>query len=204
MRLPGRIGNAVPAVCERQQGLNTITAARACLVIGAARSGKSRYAQQLAEAAGRQPIYLATATVGDDEMRARVDAHRSDRDPRWRTVEEPLALAEVLGDLTRPDAIVLVDCLTLWLSNLMLGGADIEAATGRLAASIPRLPGPVVFVSNEVGAGIVPDNRLARSFRDAQGRLNQVMASVCDTVVLVSAGLPMLLKPGADSRVRFA
>lgn len=183
--------------------MNATSAARACLVIGAARSGKSRYAQQLAEAADRQPIYLATATAEDDEMRSRVAAHRGDRDPRWRTVEEPLALAETLVRLARPDAIVLVDCLTLWLSNLMLGGSDLGDATRRLAASIPHLPGPVIFVSNEVGAGIVPDNRLARAFRDAQGRLNQGMAEACDTVVLVSAGLPVLLKPGAPPPVRF-
>ncbi|MBE7219333.1 MAG: bifunctional adenosylcobinamide kinase/adenosylcobinamide-phosphate guanylyltransferase [Caulobacteraceae bacterium] len=178
-------------------------AARSCLVVGAARSGKSAYAQALAEADGRAPVYVATAEVYDAEMRARVEAHRAARDGRWRTAEAPLDLGEALARLCAPEAIVLVDCLTLWLTNVMLGGRDVEAAGRDLAAAVPGLAGPVIFVSNEVGAGIVPDNRLARDFRDAQGRLNQAVAQACDAVVLVSAGLPLVLKPAAPPRLRF-
>ena len=179
-------------------------AARSCLVVGAARSGKSAYAQALAEADGRPPVYVATAEVSDAEMRTRVDAHRAARDGRWRTAEAPLDLGDALVRLCGPEAIVLVDCLTLWLTNVMLGGRDVDAAGRELAAALPGLAGPVIFVSNEVGAGIVPDNRLARDFRDAQGRLNQAMAKACDAVVLVAAGLPLALKPAVPPRLRFS
>ena len=170
-------------------------AARTCLVLGGARSGKSGYAQTLAERSGLAPIYVATATVYDDEMQDRVDRHRAARDHRWRTVEEPLALAATLEREAAPEAVVLVDCLTLWLTNVMLGGGDADAASSGLAEAIAGVRGPLVLVSNEVGMGIVPDNALARAFRDAQGRLNQTMAEACDAVVLVTSGLPMLLKP---------
>ena len=169
------------------------------LVLGGARSGKSRYAEALATACGRTKIYVATATAWDEEMQARIANHRQDRaGAGWRTVEEPLALRETLGRQANPDRIVLVDCLTLWLTNLMLGGHDAEAEARGLAADLPRLGGAVILVSNEVGWGIVPDNALARAFRDAQGRLNQAMAQVCGHVVLVAAGLPLVLKPGSD------
>jgi adenosylcobinamide kinase / adenosylcobinamide-phosphate guanylyltransferase len=176
--------------------------ARSCLVIGGARSGKSTYAQRLAEASGLAPVYLATATIGDAEMRDRVTAHQAARDARWTTREEPLALAEALAGAAGSDAVVLVDCLTLWLTNLILGDHDVDAATRPLLALIPSLPGPVVFVSNEVGTGIVPDNALARRFRDAQGRLNQQVAAACDAVVLVTAGLPLRLKPADPPGLR--
>ena len=179
-------------------------AARTILVIGAARSGKSAYAQALAEADGREPVYIATAGIHDAEMEARVAAHQEARDSRWRTVEAPLDLAAALGRHGTADRIVLVDCLTLWLTNLMLGGHDIAAATENVTACLPGLAGPVLFVSNEVGAGIVPDNRLARDFRDAQGRLNQAMARVCEAVVLVAAGLPLALKPSPAPRFRLS
>ena len=179
-------------------------ATRTCLVIGAARSGKSAYAQALAEADGRPPVYIATAGLFDDEMRARVAAHQQARDARWRTVEAPLDLAAALARECAAESFVLVDCLTLWLTNVMLGGHNADTATRALAAALPGLAGPVLFVSNEVGAGIVPDNRLARDFRDAQGRLNQAMARACDAVVLVAAGLPLGLKPAPAPRLGFA
>lgn len=173
------------------------------LVIGGARSGKSRHAEALARGTGLERVYLATATAWDDEMRERVAAHRAMRArDGWRTVEEPLALVEALRREAAPGRVLLVDCLTLWLSNVMLDAsadrarAITEAACADLAAAGPDLAGPAVFVSNEVGWGIVPDNRLARDFRDAQGRLNQRMAEVCGRVTLVAAGLPLVLKGG--------
>jgi adenosylcobinamide kinase / adenosylcobinamide-phosphate guanylyltransferase len=170
---------------------------RSLLVLGGARSGKSRYAQDVAERSGKRLIYVATAQAGDAEMAARIAAHRTARGPAWQTIEVPLALGDALRAATAPDAIVLVDCLTLWLGNLMLGADDIMAESQRLGSLIGELAGPVILVSNEVGNGIVPQNALARQFRDAQGRLNQLVAAACDMVVLVTAGLPVTLKPGA-------
>ena len=166
------------------------------LILGGARSGKSRHAQALAEASGHALLYLATAAAGDGEMRERIAQHKAERGPRWRTIEEPLALAPTLLRAAQPHQIILVDCLTLWLSNLMLAGRDIAIETAALAAALPQLRGNVLFVSNEVGSGIVPDNRLARDFRDAQGRLNQSMAAACGHVSLIVAGLPLVLKAG--------
>ena len=176
--------------------------ARTCLIVGGARSGKSRYAQSLAEASGRSPIYIATAAAADDEMRDRIARHQAARDARWRTVEEPLALADVLSRDVAAGSVVLVDCLTLWLTNLVLGDKDIEAATMDLIQRLPTLEGAVIFVSNEVGSGIVPDNALARRFRDEQGRLNQALAQAVDAVVLVAAGLPLQLKPNTGPSLR--
>lgn len=176
--------------------------ARLTLVLGGARSGKSRAAEALAEASDGRLIYCATATDwGDLEMAARIADHRDRRGPRWTTREAPLDLAAMLAAEARPDAVVVVDCLTLWLTNVMLAEHDVAAATAALAAELARLRGPVVLVSNEVGSGIVPDNALARRFRDAQGRLNQAMAQACDTVLLVVAGLPLLVKPDPGPRV---
>ena len=163
---------------------------RLTLVLGGARSGKSRYAEALI---GEQPaIYIATATAGDEDMSARIRAHRARRGGNWTTREAPLDLAATLaaGD-GRPR---LVDCLTLWLSNLLLAGRDPAAEAAALLRSLPRLSGPTVFVANEVGLGIVPDNELARRFRDHAGRLNQDLAAVADRVVFIAAGLPMILK----------
>ena len=164
-------------------------------MLGGARSGKSRFAQALAEESDRDRVFVATAQAYDAEMDARIAAHVADRDSRWRTIDAPFDLAAVLRAEAGPRRVVLVDCLTLWLSNLMLRGDDVDAAGFALAALVATLDGPVVYVSNEVGGGIVPDNALARRFRDAQGRLNQVMAAACRTVVLVTAGLPLVLKP---------
>lgn len=167
---------------------------RRTLVIGGARSGKSRYAQSRAEAMAGRHIFIATAEAWDDEMRARIARHRDDRDARWTTVDAPTDLPAAIAAHDRPDAILLVDCLTLWLSNLMLADADLDAATADLAAALDGHSGQIILVANEVGWGIVPDNALARRFRDAAGRLNQNMAAACDAVVLVAAGLPLSLK----------
>jgi adenosylcobinamide kinase/adenosylcobinamide-phosphate guanylyltransferase len=164
---------------------------RLTLVLGGARSGKSRHAEALLAKAPPPWTYIATATALDDEMRERVALHRARRNERWRTVEAPLDLAGALAESEDP---VLVDCLTLWLTNLMLGGHAIEEATERLESVLPARQAPTVLVSNEVGLGIVPDNPLARCFRDAQGRLNQRMATLCDRVVFMVAGLPMEVK----------
>lgn len=168
--------------------------ARLTLVLGGARSGKSAYAERLCLSSGLDPIYLATAEARDAEMAARIDRHRERRGSRWHSVEAPLALVEALDRLAAARAIVLVDCLTLWLSNLIEAGRAPEAEAKRLIAALPALAGPAVFVSNEVGLGIVPDNPLARRFRDAAGQLNQGLAEAADRVVFIAAGLPLVLK----------
>ena len=173
------------------------------LVFGGARSGKSRYAQEMAENAGLEPWLIATAQAFDGEMVDRIARHRAERGSRWHLLEEPLHLAESLAQAAQPGRIVLVDCLTLWLSNLMLAEIDMEGAGAALASAVPRLRSPVIFVSNEVGTGIVPENALARRFRDAQGRLNQTMAQACEAVLMVQAGLPVQLKPGVRPEFRF-
>jgi adenosylcobinamide kinase/adenosylcobinamide-phosphate guanylyltransferase len=163
------------------------------LVIGGARSGKSSYAERQALAGGLPVTYLATATVGDAEMRARIDHHRARRPGAWRTVEEPLALAAALHREAAPERCLLVDCLTLWLSNLLLG-PGLEPQRQALLDVLPTLPGRIILVSNEVGWGIVPENALARRFADEQGRLNQAVAALSRCVTLVAAGLPLNLK----------
>lgn len=168
-------------------------------VIGGARSGKSRYAQARAEAAGGKPIFVATAEAFDDEMRDRIARHRADRDARWRTVEAPRDLPAALDALNTSDAVVLVDCLTLWVSNLLLADADMARAGRQLCDAIARFDGALILVANEVGLGIVPDNALARAFRDAAGQLNQAVAAAADEVVLLTAGLPLTLKARAGS-----
>lgn len=169
-------------------------------VLGGARSGKSRLAQQRAENSGLAPVLVATATAGDDEMADRIARHRAERDARWQTVEEPLDLAGRLATEARPGRILVVDCLTLWLTNVMFApdGLDPDREGEGLAATLSGLAGPVLLVSNEVGLGIVPDNRLARTFRDHQGRLNQRIAAVADRVTFVVAGLPLVLKGNED------
>jgi adenosylcobinamide kinase/adenosylcobinamide-phosphate guanylyltransferase len=164
------------------------------LVLGGARSGKSRFGERLLSGFPGHRIYLATAEPGDAEMRARIAEHRARRGDSWSTVEEPLALAERLAELSLPGTAVLVDCLTLWLANLLGAGRDPQADGRRLEEALLRLRGPVVFVSNEVGLGIVPDNALARRFRDEAGRLNQRMAASCQRVHFLAAGLPVTLK----------
>ncbi len=167
---------------------------RLTLVLGGARSGKSRYAEALIEAAAPMALYFATAEARDEEMAERIRRHRARRGARWLLVEEPLALADRLLAESRPDRPILVDCLTLWLSNLLLAGRDIDAEGAALAAALPKLNGPAVFVANEVGLGIVPANAMARVFRDHAGRLNQEIAARADRVVFLAAGLPLILK----------
>ncbi len=163
------------------------------LVLGGARSGKSAYAESLLASHLGARIYLATAEPGDDEMTARIREHRERRGDGWTTVEAPLDLADALAGVATGGAI-LVDCLTLWLSNLMAAGRDPDRETDRLLGAIGTIGVPMVLVSNEVGLGIVPDNKLAREFRDHAGRLNQAVASVADRVVFIAAGLPLVLK----------
>ena len=168
------------------------------LVLGGARSGKSVRAESLAlDAAGAGgAVYIATAQVLDDEMAARVAAHQARRGPEWETVECAVDLAGALARYAGPERAVLVDCLTLWLSNIMLGEDDVAAACAGLADWLHAAPGPVVLVANEVGLGIVPETPLGRRFRDAAGRLNQDVARVASRVELVTAGLPLVLKGG--------
>ncbi len=161
------------------------------LILGGARSGKTAHALRAAEATGRPLVMIATAQGLDAEMEARIARHRAERGPAWRTIEAPLDLADALAQV-RDGETAVIDCLTLWLSNLMHAERDIGAET---AALIAALAGKTVFlVSNEVGLGIVPDNALARRFRDAAGRLNQDIAAIADRAVFVAAGLPLVLK----------
>lgn len=164
------------------------------LILGGARSGKSAYAESLILDSGLAPVYFATASAGDIEMEARIAEHQRRRDEKWITVEEPLELPERLVQTAGRANAVLVDCLTMWLSNLMMAGRNVEADAHHLTDILPSLAGPVVFVSNEVGYGIVPGNEAARAFRDYQGALNQELAKRAESVVLVTAGIPQKLK----------
>ena len=169
------------------------------LVLGGARSGKSTYAEKLVTGtlfgtAPRPAVYIATAEAGDVEMATRIMAHRARRGVGWTTIEEPVKLAEALDGAQTHRQPVLVDCLTLWLSNLMHVGADLDEATDALLQALADSASPVVFVSNEVGLGRVPETPLGRSFRDAQGRLNMRVAERADRVVLMAAGLPLTMK----------
>jgi adenosylcobinamide kinase / adenosylcobinamide-phosphate guanylyltransferase len=163
------------------------------LVVGGARSGKSGLAERLVRESGRPRRYIATAEAWDGEMRDRIARHRADRGADWITVEAPLDLSAALSAVT-PNEAVLIDCATLWLTNHLLAEHDLDAETARLLAALETCPAPVTVVSNEVGWGIVPENALARRFRDAQGRLNQRIAAQAGLVIGVMAGLPMVLK----------
>ena len=162
------------------------------LVLGGARSGKSRYAESLIAVLPPPWAYVATAEAGDHEMAVRIRTHRARRGPSWRTIEAPRDLTAAFAACERMP--VLVDCLTLWLSNLMLADAEINAEVGRLEEALAATVAPVVLVANEVGSGIVPDHVLGRKFRDLQGLLNQRVAARADRVVLMVAGLPLVLK----------
>jgi adenosylcobinamide kinase/adenosylcobinamide-phosphate guanylyltransferase len=163
------------------------------LITGGARSGKSGIAEQKALSLAPRAVYIATAEVRDAEMAARIAAHRARRGPEWADHSAPLDLAGAL-DATDGHGPRLVDCLTLWLSNLILSGRDWRSEAGAFCAALARQSDPVVIVTNEVGSGIVPDNQLAREFRDAAGLLNQQIAAVADEVILAVAGLPLKVK----------
>lgn len=162
------------------------------LVIGGAASGKSAFAERLVTAAPGPWLYVATAEAYDAEMQAKIQAHRAARGPAWMTEECPLDPERALRKVT--DGTVLIDCLTLWLSNLLLSGADLVAAETRLTQAIDACPAPIVAVTNETGMGVVPDTPLGRRFRNAQGALNQRLAARAGLVVTVIAGLPLTLK----------
>jgi len=173
---------------SRASSLPSIT-----LVLGGARSGKSLYAEGLVEMCAER-IYLATAEAKDAEMAQRIDDHQKRRGPGWSTIEEPLELAGALKAHCKRGRPLLVDCLTLWLANIMAAGRDVDLETRRLTETLKSAAGPVVLVSNEVGQGIMPDNALARAYMDHAGRLNQAVAVAADRVVLMTAGLPHVLK----------
>lgn len=166
------------------------------LVLGGVRSGKSRYAQLLAEASGLPVVYIATATADDVEMQARIEKHRAERPDAWTVVEEPIALANILQEYAAVDRCLIVDCLTLWLTNLLLleDDAELERQRDELLKIAGTLPGRIIFVSNEVNMGVVPMGELSRRFCDEAGLLHQALAAQCEQVVLMVAGLPLRVK----------
>ena len=168
--------------------------AHSLLILGGARSGKSRRALACAEALGPRRMFIATAEAWDDEMAVRIARHKTERGGGWSTLEAPLELVKGLHQASKEADVCLIDCLTLWLSNLMHQDRDVDAETQTLCDAIARASIPVILVSNEVGLGLVPETPLGRAFRDAQGRLNQDIARVCDRVEFVAAGLPIALK----------
>jgi adenosylcobinamide kinase/adenosylcobinamide-phosphate guanylyltransferase len=183
--------------------LHPPAATESILVIGACKSGKSRHALALAAAlAPPRKLFVATCVPRDDEMHQRVARHQAERGPEWRTLEEPLGLAEAIRAHSGEADLILVDCLTLWLSNLMLAEeslAGLDRRLDELVAALRAARCPVILVSNEVGAGIVPENRLARRFRDAAGMMNQTIAAGVDRVTWVVAGIPVTVKPQTAS-----
>ena len=164
------------------------------LVLGGARSGKSRYALELGEGLSSDRVFIATAQGFDGEMRERISRHRADRDVSWQTVEEAVEVWDVIARECREDRVVLLDCLTLWLNNVMLEGRDVESDLERLVACLEGVTGELILVSNEIGLGLVPDTELGREFRDLHGRMNQRVAAVCDRVLFMVAGLPVVVK----------
>lgn len=171
-----------------------VRSGRVVLYIGGARSGKSRLAQTRAESMTSELVFLATAQAGDGEMTERIARHRADRGTKWRNVEVPLELPQALAQNDGAERVLVVDCLTLWLSNLMLAERDVAVARRDLAAALTNLDSTVLLVTNEVGMGIVPENALARRFRDEAGRLHQEIAASADEVWLVAAGIGLPMK----------
>ncbi|MBL4784994.1 MAG: bifunctional adenosylcobinamide kinase/adenosylcobinamide-phosphate guanylyltransferase [Cohaesibacteraceae bacterium] len=164
------------------------------LILGGANSGKSLFAENLCMRSGLNCIYVATSRILDTEMKTRVSRHISQRGNGWTTKEEPVELVDILQQTCRPNAIVLVDCLTMWLNNLVFDGVELPERIEQLCTIIPTLQGSVVFVSNELGMGLVPDTALGRTFRSHQGQTNQAIARVVTNVTFVAAGLPLQLK----------
>ena len=171
-----------------------MSAFRSTLVLGGAVSGKSAYAEELVLRTPGRPVYIATAQAFDGEMTDKIAVHRARRGAVWTNAEEPLDLAGAIARADAPDAVLLVDCLTMWLNNLMADDRDVAAETTHLVDIMGVLQGQIVLVANEVGLGIVPDNALARAFRNLHGTLNQAVAGTADRVVFVAAGLPLALK----------
>ena len=178
--------------------MNAARAGNLTLILGGARSGKSRYAERLVLASGLTPVYVATAEALDAEMAARIAQHRARRDKSWRTIEEPIDLVGVLLRECRPGQAVLVDCLTLWLTNLMMAQRPVQADSTRLLELLPSRPGDLVLVSNEVGLGVIPTDAMARAFIEHAGWLHQRIAEQADVVVFMAAGLPLHLKSPTD------
>jgi adenosylcobinamide kinase/adenosylcobinamide-phosphate guanylyltransferase len=178
--------------------MNAARAGNLTLILGGARSGKSGYAEKLVLASGLTPVYVATAQPLDAEMAARIAEHRARRDSRWRTVEEPLDLADALERECAGDRAVVVDCLTLWLTNVMIAERPVRADMARLIKLLPALPGTLLLVSNEVGLGVVPIDAMARAFIEHAGWLHQRIAEQADVVVFMAAGLPLHLKSPTD------
>lgn len=165
------------------------------LILGGARSGKSAYAEKLALSLAERPAYLATSQAFDDEMRARIATHQTNRNARFETIEEPLDLVAALTATRASHDVVLVDCLTLWISNLMASESDVDAAVDSLVETLGTITDTrIIIVSNEVGMGIVPDNAMARAFRDHAGRAHQKLGKTCTDVTFVAAGLPLAMK----------
>lgn len=166
------------------------------LILGGARSGKSKLAEQAAEASGLRRVYIATAQAGDDEMTQRIELHRQRRGDDWQLVEEPINLAQALAEQAEDGTCILVDCLTLWLSNCLFCGDDSEWQRQRLALLdvLPTLPGHIIFVSNEISMGVVPMGEVTRQFVDEIGWVHQALAEICERVTLSVAGLPHVLK----------
>lgn len=200
----GADNSAIPNLAQRNIATPKVMSAH--LILGGARSGKSRHAEALARATGLPVTVIATAEALDIEMTDRIRRHREDRPAHWRTVETPLTLADALRAEAGERRCVIVDCLTLWLMNLMAGAESLaaplhahplprlNAERDTLLDSLPRLPGEILLVANEVGLGLVPETPLGRLFRDEAGRLNQAVAGVCERVTFVAAGLPLTLK----------
>ena len=164
------------------------------LVLGGARSGKSAFAEELVHKSGLKPVYVATGRAGDDEMVNRIEIHQERRGDKWKTVEEPLALADALAHEAIPGRMLLVDCLTFWITNLMMVEAKVEREITGLVRYLSEARAPIVLVSNEVGQGVIPDNEMAREFVDLSGKAHQEIASVCTNAYFVTAGLPQKLK----------
>jgi adenosylcobinamide kinase / adenosylcobinamide-phosphate guanylyltransferase len=175
---------------------------RITFVLGGARSGKSRYAEGLARRHKVQMTYIATAEISDEEMRERIARHREQRGRKWTTIEAPLDLVAALGQADQASSFTLVECITVWINNLMYHGKDVASEVQKLCASLAQIKGRIVIVSNETGLGIVPDNALVRRFRDEAGRANQAIAEVADEVVFIAAGLPMTLKKSKPAKGR--
>lgn len=178
-----------------------MNAAPHILVVGGQRSGKSRFAEDLIARGRKRRIYIATAAARDDEMSERIATHRARRGAEWTTIEEPLGLSAALDRAAGRDTAVLIDCLTLWLANLIEAGRDIDAEIDGLLAALAGTDASIILVSNEVGAGIIPANALARRYADALGTLNQRIASAVGRVILMTAGQPVIVKPAQTPEI---